>query len=75
MFGSYFSSAGITSGRPAAAREKRRRRTLGDLGRAEARLNQDIATLGAQGRCDGIGKSIDTGEEGFPGLGTEAQVL
>ncbi len=34
-----------------------------------------MTTLGAQSRCDGIGKSVDTREEGFPGWGTEAQVL
>lgn len=49
--------------------------TLGDLGRAEAGLDQDIPALGAESAGDGIGKSVDTGEEGGASLNTKLELL
>ena len=50
-------------------------RTLGDLGGAEGRLNQDIATLGTQGRSDSLCEGVNTLEELGTSLNTEFEIL
>lgn len=49
--------------------------TLGDLGRAEAGLNQDISALGSKSGSNGLGQSIGTGQERGAGLNTELELL
>lgn len=49
--------------------------TLGDLGRAVGRLNQDIATLGTESRGDSLSESVDTLEELGTSFDTELEVL
>ena len=49
--------------------------TLGDLGGAEGRLNQDIATLGTQSRSDSLCEGVDTLEELGTSLNTEFEIL
>lgn len=49
--------------------------TLGDLGRAVGRLNQDIATLGAQSRGHSLSERVDALEELSTSLNTELEVL
>lgn len=50
-------------------------RTLGDLGRAEAGLDQDIAALGAEGARDGVREGVDTGEELGTRLNAKLELL
>lgn len=50
-------------------------RTLGDLGRAEAGLDQDVPALGTEGAGDGAREGVDTGEERGAGLNTELELL
>lgn len=50
-------------------------RTLGDLGRAEAGLNEDISALGSEGGSDGLGEGVDTGEKSSAALNTELELL
>lgn len=50
-------------------------RTLGDLGRAEAGLNEDISALGSESGRDSLGEGVDTSEERGAGLNTELDVL
>ena len=50
-------------------------RTLGDLGRAEAGLNEDISALGSEGGSDGLGEGVDTGEKSSTALNTELELL
>lgn len=49
--------------------------TLGDLGRAVGRLNQDIATLRTKSGGDSLGKSVDTLEELGTSLNAELELL
>lgn len=49
--------------------------TLGDLGRAIGRLDQDIATLGTQSRGHSLGERVDALEELGTGLNTELEIL
>lgn len=49
--------------------------TLGDLGGAEAGLDENIAALGAEGSSNGFGKGINTGQEGSATLNTKLQLL
>lgn len=49
--------------------------TLGDLGGAEAGLDEDVATLGTEGGGDGPGEGLDTGEESGTALNTELELL
>lgn len=49
--------------------------TLGDLGGAVRRLNENIATLGTQSRGDGLGQSVNTLEEVGTGLNAELELL
>lgn len=49
--------------------------TLGDLGRAIGRLDEDIATLGAQSRGDGLGQGVNTLEEVGTSINTELELL
>lgn len=49
--------------------------TLGDLGRAEAGLDQDISALGTEGSGDGLGQRLDTGQERGAALDTELELL
>lgn len=49
--------------------------TLGDLGRAVRRLNQDIATLGTESRSDSLSESVYTLEELGTSFDTELEVL
>lgn len=49
--------------------------TLGDLGRAEARLNQDISALGSQSGGNSLGEGINTSEKGSTALDTELELL
>lgn len=49
--------------------------TLGDLGGAEAGLDQDIPALGTEGAGDGVGESVDTGKERGTSLNTELELL
>jgi hypothetical protein len=50
-------------------------RTLGDLGRAEAGLNEDISALGSEGGSDGLGEGVDTGEKSSAALNTKLELL
>ena len=50
-------------------------RTLGDLGRAEAGLNEDISALGTEGGGDSLGESLDAAEQGSAALDTELELL
>ena len=49
--------------------------TLGDLGGAEAGLDQDIATLGAEGGRNSLGQCVGTSEESCATLNTEFELL
>lgn len=49
--------------------------TLGDLGRAEAGLDQNIATLGTQGGRNGLGQSLNTGKKRSTTLDAELEFL
>jgi hypothetical protein len=49
--------------------------TLGDLGRAEARLNEHIPALGTKGGGDGLSEGLDTIEESSTALNTELELL
>ena len=50
-------------------------RTLGDLGRAKAGLNEDISALGAQSSADGLCEGVDTSQESGAALNTELKLL
>lgn len=50
-------------------------RTLGDLWRAVALLNQDIATLGTKSRRNSSSKGVDTLQELSTSLDTEFELL
>ena len=49
--------------------------TLGDLGGAEAGLDEDIATLGTESSGDGPGEGLNTSEESGTALNTELELL
>lgn len=49
--------------------------TLGDLGGAVGRVNEDIATLGTESGGDGLSKSVNTLEETGTSLNTELELL
>jgi len=49
--------------------------TLGDLGRAVALLDQNIATLGAESGGDSTGQSLNALEQLGTGLDTELELL
>lgn len=51
------------------------RHTLGDLGGAIGRLNQDIAALRTKSGSDSLSKSVNTPKELSTGLDTELEVL
>lgn len=51
------------------------RLTLGDLGGAVGRLDQDIATLGTQSRGNSLGQSVNTLEEVGTSLNAELELL
>lgn len=51
------------------------RHTLGDLGGAIGRLNQDIAALRTKSGSDSFSKSVNTPKELSTGLDTELEVL
>ena len=48
---------------------------LGDLGRAEAGLNEDVAALGTEGGGHGPGEGVDTLEKSLPALNAELELL
>lgn len=50
-------------------------RTLGDLGRAEARLDQDVPALRTEGAGDSARESVDTGEERGAGINAKLELL
>lgn len=66
-------------GRPSRVRQcakaQQQQLTLGDLGGAVGRLNEDIATLGAEGRGNGLGESVDTLENAGTSFNTELDLL
>ena len=49
--------------------------TLGNLGRAEAGLNQNIAALGTESSGNGLGEGVDTSQESGTALNTELDLL
>ena len=49
--------------------------TLGDLGRAKAGLNQDVAALGTESSSDGLGQGVDTRQQSSAALNTELELL
>lgn len=49
--------------------------TLGDLGRAVAGLDQDVATLGAEGCRDSASDCVDTLEQGSTALNAKLELL
>lgn len=49
--------------------------TLGDLGGAVGRLNEDIATLGTQSRGNSLGESVNTLEDAGTSFDTELELL
>jgi hypothetical protein len=50
-------------------------RTLGDLGGAEAGLNEDVSALGTEGSSDSPSEGVDTSEESSTALNTELELL
>ena len=48
---------------------------LGDLGRAEAGLNEDVAALGTEGGGHGPGEGVDTLKKGLPSLNAKLELL
>ncbi len=52
-----------------------RKLTLGDLGGAEAGLDQDIATLGTECGGNSAGQSVNTSQESGATLNTELELL
>jgi hypothetical protein len=50
-------------------------RTLGDLGRAEAGLNEDISALGTECGSNRLSEGVDTSEESGTTLNTELELL
>lgn len=50
-------------------------RTLGDLGGAEAGLNEDVSALGAEGSSNSLSEGVDTGKESGTALNTELELL
>src|SRR5690606_16396804 len=48
---------------------------LGDLGGAEALLEDDVATLGAEGHLDGVGERVDARQHSAASLFVENQLL
>lgn len=49
--------------------------TLGDLGGAEAGLDQDISALGTKSGSNGLGQSVGTSQESSTSLNTELEFL
>ena len=49
--------------------------TLGDLGRAVGRLDQNIAAFGTQCRRNSLGESVNSAEELGTSLDTDFEVL
>lgn len=49
--------------------------TLGDLGRPVARLDEDVASLGAEGCSNGLGESLNALEQGRTAFNAEPQLL
>lgn len=49
--------------------------TLGDLGGAVGRVNEDIATLGTECGGNGLSKSVNTLEQAGASLDAELEVL
>lgn len=63
-------------GWPSRANAQRHNKlTLGDLGGAVGRLNEDIATLGAQSRGNSLGESVNTLEDAGTSFDTELELL
>lgn len=50
-------------------------RTLGDLGRAEAGLNEDVSALGSEGGSDSPGHRVNASKESGAALNTELELL
>jgi hypothetical protein len=50
-------------------------RTLGDLGRTEAGLNEDISALRTEGGSNSLSEGIDTSEKSSTALNTELELL
>jgi hypothetical protein len=48
---------------------------LGDEGRAEALVDDDVAALGAEGHLDGVGEGVDTPQHGGAGVVAEDDFL
>src|SRR3546814_17917946 len=48
---------------------------LGDAGSAEARVDDDVTALGAQGHLHRVGKNVDTGENALASIARELYVL
>lgn len=55
--------------------QKQGAHTLGDLGRAVAGLDEDVATLGTKSSGDGSGEGVDTVEQSLSALNTELELL
>ena len=49
--------------------------TLGDLGRAVAGLDEDVATLGTKSSGDSSGEGVDTVQKSLSALDTELELL
>jgi hypothetical protein len=50
-------------------------RTLGDLGRSKAGLNEDVSALRTECSSNSLSEGIDTGEESSTALNTELELL
>jgi hypothetical protein len=50
-------------------------RTLGDLRRTKAGLNEDVSALRTEGSSNSLSEGIDTSEESSTALNTELELL
>lgn len=50
-------------------------RTLGDLGRSKAGLNEDVSALRTEGSSNRLSEGINTSEESSTALNTELELL
>jgi hypothetical protein len=50
-------------------------RTLCDLGRAKAGLDEDIAALGTEGSSDSLGQGVNTSQESSAALNAKLELL
>lgn len=50
-------------------------RTLGNLGRSKAGLNEDVSALRTEGSSNRLSEGIDTSEESSTALNTELELL